>query len=160
MNHFMGSGGGRVLPLYRDRAATSANVTPGLVAELRRRLRVEISALDLFAYIAAVTAHPAYSVRFALQLKNPGVRIPLTADSELWEQATKIGRELLWLHTFGERCADEAAGRPSGIPRMSLDRPKVLVTIPDTEEGMPDKIVYDEHTAALKVALLPFPWVA
>lgn len=151
MDHFMGHHGGRVLPLYRDSEATAPNIAPGLLALLGRVLRLPVAAPDMLAYIAAVAAHPGYTAQFADELKTPGIRIPITRDRALWGQAVDIGRELLWLHTYGERYVDAKAGRPRRAPRLDTDRPKVQVTIPDTEDGMPDKITYDEETSTLHI---------
>lgn len=109
-----------------------------------------VSPEDLLAYIAAVTAHDGYTQRFLSDLATPGVRVPLTADPVLWDAAVEVGRRVLWLHTRGERYVNETAGRPAGPPRLpSEERPKVLVAIPDTEDGMPEGLVYDEPTRAL-----------
>ncbi|MEU0521711.1 type ISP restriction/modification enzyme [Streptosporangium sp. NPDC006007] len=83
MDHFKGSAGGRVLPLYRDRAAGAANLAPGLLRLLTERLGRPVISADLLSYVAAVTAHNGYTVRFAEELRTPGVRVPLTADPEL-----------------------------------------------------------------------------
>lgn len=151
MDHFMGHHGGRVFPLYRDNLSATDNVTPGLLAELGRRIGLKIRAIDLFSYTAAITAHRGYTERFAMELRTPGIRIPLTAQADLWQRAVDIGKEVLWLHTYGERCVDPSAGRPKAVPKMHTDRPRVTVTIPDSEEGMPSKIEYDENALTLKV---------
>jgi hypothetical protein len=151
MHHFMGRGG-RVLPLYRDAAAADPNVTPGLLRHLRAVLRSEITAEDLLAYVACVTAHPGYTARFQAELRAPGIRVPLTADPAVFAAAVEIGREVLWLHTYGERCLDASAGRPAGPPRLPpRERPKVTITIPDTPDLMPERIDYDEAARALHV---------
>jgi hypothetical protein len=149
--HYHSGRGGRVMPLYRDAEATRPNITSGLPEFLGARLGRRVTAPNLVAYIAAVTAHPGYTERFAKELKSPGVRIPLTSDTGLWERAVDVGREVLWLHTYGERYIDAEADRPRGVPRLRSERPKVRVTIPDTEEKMPDKIDYDEQSETLKV---------
>lgn len=143
--------GGRVLPLYRDAAASVPNIAPGLLEFLGKQLGALVTAQDLVAYVAAVTAHPGFTLRFAADLKAPGVRIPLSRKSELWVDAVKIGSEILWLHTYGERCVAPASGRRLGPPRMRTDRPTVRVGIPDTEAGMPERITYDETTGTLHV---------
>jgi hypothetical protein len=152
MHHFMGHHGGRVFPLYRDGEATTPNVTPGLLEFLTGHLGHEVSALDLLAYVAAVAACPAFTRFFAADLKSPGVRIPLTRSPQLWADAVRIGREVLWLHTYGERCADPLEGRYPGPPRMGdAVRPRVRIGIPDTEEGMPERMKYNEDTRTLHV---------
>ena len=69
-------------------------------------------------YFAAVAAHPAYTVCFRSDLVQPRLRLPVTADATLFAEAAEIGREVIWLHCFGERFADPDAGRPGGPPRL------------------------------------------
>lgn len=149
--HFHSGRGGRVLPVYRDARATSPNVSPGLLDHLSRMLKYVVTAEDLVAYLAAVTSHPGFTCRFAGELKQPGVRIPLTASPALWHEAVNLGQEVLWLHTYGERFANPDAGRPAGTPRMESDRPTVQLGIPDTPDRMPERIRYDEPKRALHV---------
>ena len=150
--HFFNGRGGRVLPLYRDAAALTPNLTPGLLKTLARRLGVSASAEEFLAYVAGVTAHQNYTARFATELKTPGVRVPLTADPRLWSEALGLGQRALWLQTYGERFSDPAHGRNSGVPKLSTDRrPKVIATIPDSPEDMPDFISYDDDTKILHV---------
>jgi hypothetical protein len=150
--HFFNGRGGRVLPLYRDSAGMAPNIASGLLKVIARRLGVNASPEEFLAYIAAVTAHHGYTARFADELKTPGIRVPLTADTQLWSEAASLGRQVLWLHTYGQRFTDPAHGRGLGAPKLSHDRrPKVLATIPDTPDGMPDVISYDEATRTLHV---------
>ncbi|QKV79532.1 type ISP restriction/modification enzyme [Amycolatopsis sp. Hca4] len=150
MHHFAGRGG-RVLPLYRDPAGRNPNLSPGLLRLLANLLDLDVMPDDLVAYLAAVVAHPAFTRRFAADLKTPGIRIPLTCSSSLWTDAVQVGREVVWLHTYGERFADASAGRRAGPPKMRAGRPAVRVGIPDTEDGMPEHIAYDELTRTLNV---------
>ncbi len=150
MHHTNGRGG-RVLPLYRDRAAGAANFAPGLVRALAQRLGLPVSAPDVLAYIAAVTAHSGYTARFTEELRTPGVRIPLTADPELWAQAVRLGRRVLWLHTYGERFADPSEGRPAGPPRPLTNWAKSQKVIPGDADSMPNEISYDPDTLILHV---------
>jgi hypothetical protein len=150
--HYFNGRGGRVLPLYRDRAARSTNLAPSLMSLLSRRLGLTVTAPDVLAYIAAVTAHSGYTSRFAEDLRTPGVRVPLTAEPELWAQAVHLGKRVVWLHTYGERFVDHEEGRPAGLPKPDLNhRAKVQAAIPGTAEGIPDDISYDAETATLRV---------
>jgi hypothetical protein len=151
MHFFMGHHGGRAMPLYRNAEATIANVTSKLLGFLTEQLNCAATPVDLVAYLAAVTAHPGFTRRFATELKTPGVRIPITRERSLWNEAIHVGKEVLWLHTYGERCADPASGRRADVPRMAEGRPKVLVEIPDTDDGMPEKMTYDEPSRTLHV---------
>jgi hypothetical protein len=164
MDHFNGRGGG-VLPLYRDAVGIAPNIAPSLLKLIAQRLSANVTAEDFLAYVAGTAAHLGYTERFAEELKTPGVRIPLTADKELWAEAVALGREVLWLHTYGERYADPAQGRPAEPPKLPPDqRPKVTVTIPDTVEDMPEEISYNAETQILHVGageihpVLPQVW--
>ncbi len=106
------------------------------------------------AYIAAVAAHPAFTDRFREDLAQPGLRIPLTADGKLFARAAKLGRTIVWLHTFGERFADPKDGRPAQPPRMARDKaPRYPVegAIPQDPDSMPDEIGYVAALARLIV---------
>jgi hypothetical protein len=152
MDHFMGHHGGRVLPLYRNVEATIPNIAPGLLNLLADELAISVAPLDLLAYIAAVVAHSGFTRYFARDLRSsPGIRVPLTRQPQLWGDAVRVGRKVLWLHTYGERCVDVDAGRHPGPPKIQAGRPIVTVTIPDSESGMPDRISYDEKWRALLV---------
>jgi hypothetical protein len=151
MNYFDGRGG-RVIPLYRDAKGLAPNLSPKLLSYLTSRLGVPVSAEDILAYVAGVVAQPAYTERFHTDLQVAGVRVPLTARCQLWTEAVMLGREVLWLHAYGERYFDSPAGRPEGPPRLpATRRPRVIVAIPDTESNMPESIDYDQQTLTLLV---------
>jgi hypothetical protein len=121
LHHYNGRGG-RAFPLWHDREASVPNIPPNLLAYLGQRYEREVSAEDLFAYIAAVAAHPAFTSRFQADLVQPGLRIPLTADADTFADAAELGRTVIWLHTFGERFAAPRQGRrdcPRTRPRAS-----------------------------------------
>uniref|UniRef100_UPI0026765F44 type ISP restriction/modification enzyme n=1 Tax=Streptomyces sp. TRM64462 TaxID=2741726 RepID=UPI0026765F44 len=64
---------GRVRPLYRRPGGREPNVTPGLLALLRKRYGREVTADDLAAWAVAAARHsPA------------GCRVPLPADPDVW----------------------------------------------------------------------------
>jgi hypothetical protein len=152
LHHYKGSFGGRAWPLWLDAEGTVPNVVPGVLDLLGERLGRAVDGRAFFAYIAAVTASPAYTVRFARDLLTPGLRLPLTADRSLFEETFSVGKRVLWLHTYGERFGDSPADRPSGSPRVDVARrPRVVTTIPDDEGGMPEAIDYDATTRELLI---------
>ena len=118
LHSYKGSFGGRVHPLWPDRAATQPNIKPALLAHLAKVFAQPVKAEDVMAYLAAVMAHPAFTARFKADLVRPGLRVPLTADAKLFAEAVALGSEVIWLHTYGERFVDAAAGRPKGPPRL------------------------------------------
>ena len=151
LHHYNGRGG-RAFPLWLDRAGVTPNVVPGVLEFLGQQLGRSVSGPDLFAYIAAVTGGPGYVVRFKHDLQVPGLRIPLTADPKIFSRAADLGGRVLWLHTYGEQCVDEAAGRPARSPRApEAVRPKVTVAIPDSAKTMPEDIEHDASSDMLIV---------
>ena len=153
LHHYNGRGG-RVFPLWADRRAQAPNLKAGFLRELAHALGVTVSAPDLMAYVAAVAAHPAYTARFRSDLVQPGLRFPMTADASLFAEAVDIGREVIWLHCFGERFADASAGRPNGAPRMPEGERPVIPkdgAIPTDPDRFPDRIEYDASARRLRV---------
>lgn len=145
LDHYHGRGG-RVHPLWRDAAAKEPNISTELLGLLADTYGHPVSAEDVMAYLAAVMAHPAFTKRFLPDLVQPGLRVPLTADKELFAEAAALGREVIWLHTYGERFADKDAGRPKEPPRMPPDsRPSIPAEgeIPGEPEPLPETMEYD-----------------
>ena len=150
-DHYKGSFGGRVFPLWRDRAATEPNVSPALLMALAALQGQEVGAEDVMAYIAAVLAHPAFTARFAPDLVRPGLRVPVTADPALFAEAVVLGREVVWLHCYGERFIDAAAGRPKGSPRMPKKDAPTIPAGGDIAGPLPDTMDYDPAAQRLKI---------
>ena len=152
LHHYHGRGG-RAYPLWADREATQPNIRPALLDNVAKWLGQPVSAEDMFAYIAAVAAHPAYTARFAVNLKQPGLRIPITGDAALFAEVINVGCEVVWLHTFGERFVDAAVGRPAGAPRMAKGGPTIPKggAIPTDAERMPEDMTYDAAEQRLHV---------
>jgi hypothetical protein len=113
-----------------------------------------VSTEDAFAYIAAIMAHPAFTTRFAKDLIRPGLRVPLTADAKLFGEAVELGRQVVWLHCYGERFVDPAAGRPKGTPRLPKDKaPRIPAAgaIPPAPEPLPERMDYDAAKQRLMI---------
>lgn len=137
--------------MWKDAAATQPNVSPDVLAALSKLYGAVVDPVDVFAYVAALLAHPAYVERFRDDLTRPGLRVPLTVDAALFAEAAALGREVIWLHSFGERMAD---GRPAGPPRLPPgERPAIGKggAIPATPEGFPDSLDYDATTRQLRI---------
>ena len=151
-HHYAGRGG-RVFPLWSDDKAAQSNLKPALLNFLHETLGKSVAPEDLFSYIAAVAANPAYTTRFQPDLTTPGLRIPLTADPALFQEASNLGRRILWLYTFGERFADPTADRPAGPPRVQASAPTVPLAgrIPNKPEDFPDTLNYDAGKCRLLV---------
>ena len=154
LHHYKGSFGGRVFPLWGDAEGRKANPKAGLLREMERTFWVAVSASDVMAYLAAIAAHSGYTARFAGDLVRPGLRFPMTSEASLFAEGVEIGREVVWLHCFGERFADAGAGRPSGAPRMADGEGPVIRkagAIPTKAHSFPEDIKYDASARRLKV---------
>lgn len=153
LHHYKGSFGGRAFPLWSDPGAALSNLQPNLLGFLSGRYGRPVAGSDLMAYIAAVAAHPGFIVRFAKDLAQPGLRIPITADGPLFFEAAAVGREVIWLHCFGERFADPAADRPARPPRSTRSGIRVPAdgAIPESPDAMPNSLSYDEKNQRLHV---------
>src|SRR5207237_8218745 len=123
LDHYKGAFGGRAFPVWSNAGATESNIRPQLLTFLAQKFGAPVTAEDIVAYVAAVAAHPAFTAKFQEDLSTPGLRIPITGDGKIFAEALELGRTVIWLHTFGERMADAAKGRPAGPPRLPAAKP-------------------------------------
>lgn len=98
--HAFNNRGGRAHPALTIGGAP--NLTESAAQMLRERFG-ENAPGDLVYYLAALTGHPGYVRTFDEPLQQAGIRVPLTADPELWERAVQLGKQVVWLHTCGGR---------------------------------------------------------
>lgn len=142
-HYFRGSVGGKdIIPLYRD-ASGSPNVPAGLLAALGAFVGQHVKAEDLFAYCYALLSSRSYVLRFWDELETPGPRVPITRDGDLFAQAVELGRELINLHTHGERLTDLGRGVNPGAARL----------VDAIGPAMPDDIAYDTVAQELRVGV-------
>jgi predicted helicase len=153
-----------VLPLYRDRQDKEANITSGLLDALAAALGDDIEPEHLLAYVYGLTATAAFTERFSDELGEAAgpVRIPITADPELFDEVVALGEELLWLHTWGERFADGKelpAARAQEITPVSgvypekyrWDAGSGTLTVGNGSFGPVDRAVWEFEVSGLKV---------
>ena len=145
MDYLAGSRAGRIHPLWRDPEASTANTAPATLRYLSSVFARPVTGEDLFAYIAAVAAHPGFTDTFRGELVNAKtLRVPLTKDPALFAEAMRLGRRILYLSTFGQRCA--ASGAPPGRPRAT-NGPSLLTPVPTEAE----ELTYDGANQALSI---------
>jgi hypothetical protein len=147
LHHFCGRGGKDVIPLWRDSVATQPNLPAGLLAALRQAFGRDVTAEDVFAYAYAVLSTPAYVEKFSEELCIPGPRLPVTKDAALFARAVELGRQLLWLHTYGERFVPPRRRRGE-IPQ---GRARCRQGVPTTEAGYPESFSYESTPQTLRV---------
>ena len=146
LHHFCGRGGKDVMPLWRDPAGTQPNVTRGLLDLLAASYGRTVPAEDLLAYVYALLANRAYTRRFWNELATPGPRVSLSKDPTLFERAVRLGRRLLWLHTFAERFRGEDRG--DRVPQGSA---RCVRGVPTDPDRYPDAFDYDPSSRTLRV---------
>jgi predicted helicase len=154
LHHYKGSFGGRAYPLWGNRTATQPNIKPELLTYLAKIYGQAVKAEDVMAYIAAVMAHPAFTARFQADLVQPGLRVPVTADTKLFTEAVALGNEVVWLHSYGERFVDPVANRPKQAPRLPKGKAPTIPTsgmIPSLPEPLPDAMDYDPAMRQLTI---------
>ena len=98
--HAFNNRGGRAHPALT--IGGMPNLT-GPAAQMLRERFGDNAPGDLVYYLAALTGHPGYVRTFDEPLQQVGIRVPLTADPALWERAVQLGKQVVWLHTYGER---------------------------------------------------------
>ncbi|WP_322768936.1 type ISP restriction/modification enzyme [Frankia sp. Cr1] len=148
-HHFNGRGG-RIMPILHPDG--TANVPSGLLQYLADALRVaKVTVLDLAAYVVAVAGHSTFTEQFAEELLTPGVRVPLTRNPESWRKAVGIGTEVLWTSTYGERCADQADGRPACDVRFARTDTRQIRYLTNIGTTVPGSLRHEAETNTLYV---------
>lgn len=138
--------GGRTLPrLHPD---GSLNVAEGLEAAMKLTTGETTHAVDLVYYIAAVTGHRGFVEQFEDELTTPGIRVPFTAETHVWESAVKLGRHVVWLQTFGLSGSHPLGHTSVLAPEPGLAYPSYAVSV---GPGMPTDFTYDPATETLHI---------
>ncbi len=145
LHHFRNRGGKDIIPLWRDAAASQANLPAGLLEHLASELGFSLHALDLMAYCYAILASPTYTTRFESELRTPGPRIPITSDGELFSTAVNLGKRLIWLHSYGQRCLSN--DQPKGV----IPSGQVRCEVGTSQSEYPSDYHYDEQQQQLTI---------
>jgi len=146
--HAFNNRGGRTLPMLNPDG--SGNTASGLLSTLSTVLGNPVTVEDLTAYVAAVVAHPGFVGRFTDELTTPGIRVPITSDPALWTRVVEVGRQVVWLHTYGDAFADQGAVRPAGNVRFPVGDPRQPQSL-KAVTGMPENIGYDADTETVSL---------
>lgn len=141
LDHFRGSYGAKnVIPLWRDSKAQEANLPSDLISTLADCFKDKVTVEDVAGYVYGLTGTAAFSQRFEEELGEQAgpVHIPITRSYALFQQVSEFGRELLWWHTWGERCGEH--GHATGSA-------KEITPV----EGMPENFGFDAEKNLLNV---------
>ncbi len=147
LDHFSGRGAKDTIPLYRDMEAKHPNLLPGMLDLLSKTYVSEVDPEDFMAYVYGILAQPEFVKRFHQELGTRELRIPLTKCADLFMRAAKVGRRLLWLHTYGMRYIGK--GRRKGhVPRGTA---KCTRPVSERSEEYPNRFKYDAANRRLTV---------
>ena len=153
LDHFRGSYGAKnAIPLYCDSSGQAPNVTDGLLDFLSQLLGIQVTPEDLLAYVYALGGTPAFGTHFAAELAEGAgpVHLPFTTNTDLFQQAVDLGRDLLRHHTWGERFA------PPGQSQLPEGPTQEITPV----EAIPEKPDYDPDSQILTVGTGTFAPVA
>lgn len=148
LHFFRNSFGGRdVFPLYRNAGATQPNVASGVLERLSRQFKRDVTPPEFGAYAVAVLGHSGYTEHFWDELDTCEIRVPLTRDAKLFREAVRIGRRVIWLHTYGERFAPDNR-TPGDIPAGAA---RCRAPVPDAPDSYPETFAYDPASREIRV---------
>lgn len=156
MDHFKGNSGGRVLPVFRDGENSKWNLLPGLLEILNDRLDGEVREAALLSYIAGVAAFPAFSETFAVDLRDGGVRLPITLQSDLFSDVADLGSTAIELFTY---CA-KTLNRTKVQSSVRLKNGPEIVGGRAAYRGMPETAIYNPEIETLHLGELAIGGVA
>jgi hypothetical protein len=146
-HHFRGSFGGKdIIPLYLDGAGAVPNVTGGLLGKLGDAYGTTPTAEDLAAYVYALLGGQSYTQLFWNELETPGARVPITKDGTIFAEAVRLGRRLIWLHTFAECLRGDDRG-----DEVSPGSIKNITPISTDPDHYPEDAEYDPERHELRV---------
>jgi hypothetical protein len=152
LDFFCNRGAKDIIPVYKDKKGLKPNVTAGLLPKLADLLGIaSVTALDLVAYVVAVMSAPNYYETHKADLQTPGPRVPITLDQKLFLRGIELGREIIALHTYGERSGDGLAQRREiarGIAQLDESNP--IAAGPDT---YPESYSYDADGQILRIGV-------
>jgi len=145
---FRGSYGGKnTFPLYRDVAGTEPNILPGFLAFWGKKLKREVTPESFAAYVYALLGHAGFVDRFWDESEDCQLRIPLTLDAKLFDNAADAGARLVFLHTYGERFSPKGK-RAADVP---TGKARVKEAVSDKPADYPEKFDYIENSRILRV---------
>ncbi|CAN5474945.1 DNA methyltransferase [soil metagenome] len=143
--------GGRVVPLYRDAAATEPNITHGLLDLLGEAYGAVVTPEDLIGYIAGVLGHSGYTERFHDELEVPGPRVPLTKDADMFQRAADLGKQVIAWQTYAERFPESIGTTQGYVPRGNATLLKAITDDPEKYPQNLREVQYDDAEQELRV---------
>ncbi len=156
MDHFKGNSGGRVLPIFRDGKNLKWNLLPGFLSMLHERIDHSINEATFLSYVVGLTAFPAFSLKFTEDLREGGVRIPVTLQNDLLIEIADLGSTAIELFTYCEKTLNrenvQSTIRSKVGPHLVGDRM--------TPKNMPESVFYDAESKTIHLGELVFGGVS
>ena len=146
-HYFSGRGSKDIMPFYRNSEATEVNVAPGLLKLLKEHFKQEVAPYDILFYVYGILCHSEFTERFKEDLKSMEIRVPITKIHRLFQETAKIGKEMLQLHTYGERFVH--TGKKRGV--IPIGFAKCTKAVPESNDRYPEKYSYDAEAKILRV---------
>lgn len=143
LHYFSARGAKDIVPFYRSKG----DFHPNFNNSLFKYFKSKIKETDFFTYFYGILSHPGFTEKFMDELASRELRVPITKDMRLFKKVAKVGKYLIWLHTYGERFFDEE--HPQGS--IPTGKAKCVKCVPDSTDEYPDTFSYDETTKTLFV---------
>ena len=143
LHMFRGSYGAKdVFPLYRDKRGAFANIHPDLLRSLSVSFGASISVEDIASYLYGILTAPSYTSTYSEELKEKAVRVPITLNADLFAEASRIGRELIYLHSYGDVDFDGGRSWPRSVTKCLK---------PVGSDNLPSAATYDADKSHVSV---------
>ena len=147
MDIFCNRGAKDIFPLWKDSAGKVPNVTENLLSIISNIIGLKITPEFLFCYTVAILGSPNYFLSFENDLLSTDIKIPITKNSKIFSEGIKLGAELIWFQTFGERWL----GVDINYNKKLVGKAKLEMEIPSSREAYPNKYEYNKELETLKV---------
>ena len=142
---YMGGSGKDIIPIYRNSDCTEPNISSGLLLTLEEHFGKQVTDMELVSYVYGILGGQSYTETFWEELSIPGARVPITKSIELFNRVSKLGSELIWLHTYGEQFSED---RGKNIPKGNA---KTIRAIPHEVDSYPTEFKYDQTTQEITI---------
>ncbi|MBI3331442.1 N-6 DNA methylase [Candidatus Peregrinibacteria bacterium] len=90
------------------------NISEGVFAELKQKLKKEPNPEEFFYYIYAILYSPEYRNRYAEFLKSDFPRIPITSNAKLFSKLAELGQQLIDLHLLKSKTLEKPIAKFEG----------------------------------------------
>ena len=138
---FVRASGKDIVPMYTNAEANQVNISPAIYQKLCATYQTEITPESVFYYLYAMLGGPQYTIHYQKELQVPGPKIPITKQFEIFRRGTKLGKELICIHTFGERLAH---------PEFKLEgNAYCLESLPRQQDAYPERFTYTPETETI-----------